>query len=291
MNRVFVRALSGFVITAAALAQAPAVAKPEFEVASVRPSSPDPADQFNLGIRFDGAMMIVHSYRLKDYVGFAYQVREFQVTGPDTLNLQFDLNAKIPENTPRKQLPAMVQTLLEDRFKLAIHRDKKEFPVYALTVLKGGPKLKAAPLDAPEPGADKNNVNVSVNVNTGGSGGRGGAVVNLGNGAYVTNAGGKVDGHKISIPQLVETLGRFVDRPIVDVTGISGTYDVTLPYGVDDLRALLRSVGVDRPIPDDALPPASLSESLKAVGLSLEARKSPLDIIVVDHIEKTPAAN
>jgi uncharacterized protein (TIGR03435 family) len=291
MNRIVVCALCGFALTAAVFAQAPTVAKPEFEVASVKPTNPSPADQFNLGIRFDGAMMIVHSFRLKDYIGFAYQVREFQVVGPETLNLQFDLNAKIPEGVPRKQLPAMVQTLLEDRFKLAIHRDKKEFPVFALTVTKGGAKLKEDPIDTPEPGVDKNNVNVSVNVDTGGAGGRGGAVVNMGNGAYATNVGGKVEGHKISIPQLIESIARFVDRPIVDQTGLTGTYDVTLPYGVEDLRAMLHNVGVDRQIPDGALPPASLFESLKLVGLSLEARKSPLDIIVVDHIEKTPAAN
>lgn len=291
MDRVFVCALSGFVITAAAFAQTPAAPKAEFEVASLKPTNPSPADQFNFGIRFDGAMMIVHSYRLRDYIAFAYRVREFQVIGADTLNLQFELNAKIPEGTPRKQLPDMVKALLEERFKLAIHRDQKEFPVYALTVAKGGAKLKESPLDAPEPGVDKNNVNVSVNVDTGGSGGRGGAMVNLGNGAYATNAGGKVELHKNSISQMIESLARFVDRPIVDQTGLTGTFDVTLPYGVDDLRALLRSVGVDRPIPDDALPPASLSESLKAVGLSLEARKSPLDIIVVDHIERTPVAN
>jgi uncharacterized protein (TIGR03435 family) len=267
--------------------------RPEFEVASLKPSNPTPENQYNLGIRFDGAMMIVHSFRLRDYIGFAYQVREFQVVGPDTLNLQFDLNAKIPEGAPRKQLPAMMETLLAERFKLAVHRDKKEFPVFALTVTKGGPQFKESPLDAPQPGADKNNVNVSVNVNTGGGpgGARGGAVINLGNGAYVTNSDGKVEGHKISIPQLVESLARFVDRPIVDMTGLTSTYDITLAYGVEDLRAMLRNVGVDRPIPDEALPGASLMESLHRAGLSLDARKAPLDIIVVDRVEKTPVAN
>jgi uncharacterized protein (TIGR03435 family) len=95
----------------------------------------------------------------------------------------------------------------------------------------------------------------------------------------------------VTIAQLLDTISHYVDRPVVDMTALTGTYDLSLAYGVEDLRGLLRRSGVDRPIPDDALPPASLSESLKAVGLTLESRKAPLDVLIIDHVEKTPSAN
>ena len=90
---------------------------------------------------------------------------------------------------------------------------------------------------------------------------------------------------------LVETLWRYVDRPVVDMTGLTGRYDLSLAYGVEELRNMLRVVHVDRQIPDNTLPPASIFDSLKAVGLTLDARKSAMDVVVVDRIEKTPVAN
>jgi len=274
------------------LAAAPALGqKPraEFEVASVKPSAPGAPDRFNIGVRIDGAFVIVKEFSLKNYIALAYGVRDFQVSGPDWLgSSKFDLNAKFPEGFKRGQLPEMVESLLADRFKLALHREKKEFAIYALVVGKGGAKLKESAPDSESDttAPDKPNVNVSAT-----GGGRGGTTVNLGKGSYISNGNGRVEAHKVTIGALLDTLSRFVDHPIVDMTGLTGKYDLSLAYGVDDLRMALRSAGVDRPLPDDALPPASIFESVKEVGLMLERRKAALDVLIIDHIEKAPVAN
>jgi uncharacterized protein (TIGR03435 family) len=216
-------------------------------------------------------------------------VRDYQITGPSWLpEAKFDISAKFPQNSEtRNQLREMVQSLLEDRFKLAARVQKKEMPVYALVVSKNGPPLKESPDTAADAsGENKDNVNVVVT-----GGGRGGATVDLGKGSYISNGNGHVEAHKVTIASLVEGLWRMVDRPIIDMTGLTGTYDFSLAYGVDDLRTMLRRLHMDRPIPDGALPPASIFDSLKAAGLTLEARKAPIDIIVIDHMEKTPSAN
>src|SRR5450432_3185791 len=74
--------------------------RPEFEVASIKPSPPLASDQVNVGVRIDGALVIIHSFSLKDYIALAYQVKDHQISGADWLsNIKFDLNAKIPEGT------------------------------------------------------------------------------------------------------------------------------------------------------------------------------------------------
>lgn len=287
--------LVAIITAAAALAQDSAASGPEFEVASIKPSAPDSANRMSFGVHIDGALIAIHSYSLKDCIMLAYDVREFQVSGPDWLDAQkFEITAKLPQGAPRKQLLQMMRSLLADRFKLAVDVQKKEFPVYALIVSKNGPKLKesAAAAEADATGEDKNNVKVNVDVNTGSpGGGRGSSVVDLGNGAFISSANGRIEAHKVTMSQLTETLWRYVDRPVVDMTALAGAYDLSLPYGVDELRNLLRVSHSDRHIPDDALPPASLFDSLKAVGLTLDPRKAPLDFVVVEHAERMPAAN
>ncbi len=237
-------------------------------------------------------MVIIHSYSLRDYIEDAYKVRDYQISGPDWLDrVKFDVNAKFPDGAPRSQLPEMMKSLLEDRFKLAAHIEKKDNAIYALVVSKSGPKLKESAVDAsPDPGGqDKNNTNVTLNA--GSSGGRGSNVVDLGHGASISSSGGRIEARKVTMADLVETLWRYVDRPVVDMTGLTGTYDLSLAYGVEELRNMLRIVHVDRQISDNALPPASIFDSLKAVGLMLDARKSAMDVVVVDRIEKTPVEN
>ena len=123
-------------LLAAAAAFGQTAARPQFEVASIRPCA-TAEDQFNLGVHIDGAMVIIRWFSLRDYIGMAYQVKDFQIVGPDWMAGQkFDIHAKIPDGATRSQLPAMMQSLLAERFKLAVHIEKKEAPVYVLSVLK-----------------------------------------------------------------------------------------------------------------------------------------------------------
>jgi uncharacterized protein (TIGR03435 family) len=270
----------------AALAQNPA-APDSLEIATIRATTPGPGEQINVGVHIDDdAMLNIHALSLKEYIALAYRVKDFQIAGPDWLaDRKFDVNAKLPVDAhgvpPPGIVEALLQGLLANRFKLDAHIEKKEFPIYALLVSKNGPALKESPRDpVGASGPDKAKIHVEVTGSL--------AMIDLGQGAYITNHDGRVVAHQATIAALIETLARFVDRTIVDMTGLTGTYDLSLAYGVEDLRHMLRALRYDRPIPDNALPPGSILESLKAAGLILEAREVPFDAVVVDHIEKTP---
>jgi uncharacterized protein (TIGR03435 family) len=229
---------------------------------------------------------------LRWYIHYAYTVKEAQVTGPDWLaSERFDVVAKLPAGSTPDQIPAMLQALLADRFKLTLHKEAKESSVYALVVAKGGAKVKESPLDPDtEDGQPKNSVDVNV------TGGDRGATINLGKGASVAFEAQRLVAKKVTMAYLADSLTRFEDRPVVDMTNLKGTYDLTLDYNLDDVRALILSTAP----PGTPLPPrqadvgettVSLVDSLQQVGLRMEPRKAPLDILVVDKMEKLPTAN
>jgi len=269
----------------AAFGQSPA-ARPEFEVASVKKSAPAVAGQVNIGVHIDSAMVRYSTLPMRSYIRMAYRVSDYQVLGPDWLATEnFDIAAKLPEGANRAQLPEMIQSLLAERFKLVLHRDKKEFPVYALVVAKNGPKLKESPPDS-SPGA---NTTVDVNVTAG----RGGGVIDMGNGSTIGYGRDRLEAKKVTLSALAVAVERLLDRPVVDMTGIAGTYDFSLEYSWDELRSLVRtSSGGATELPANPDAPGNLIfTSLAAFGLKLEPRKAPIEVLVVDRIERTPTEN
>src|SRR5262249_71580 len=121
-----------------------------FEVASIRPSPQAPPPGVAAGARIDGAQFRTTYMTLKDYIGVAYRLKLYQISGPDWIGTdRFDVAATLPEGTLPAQVSSMLQTLLEERFQLKFHRDKKEFPIYALEIEKGGLKMTETP-PAPE---------------------------------------------------------------------------------------------------------------------------------------------
>jgi uncharacterized protein (TIGR03435 family) len=116
-----------------------------FEVASIKPAQPMTMGRMMIGMNADAGMLRYTNVSLKDCIRHAYQVKEFQIEGPDWLDsTRFDIMAKLPEGASKDQIPEMLQAMLIDRFKLAVHRDTKEHAIYALVAGKGGPKLKPA---------------------------------------------------------------------------------------------------------------------------------------------------
>jgi uncharacterized protein (TIGR03435 family) len=287
------KALRGFVFTlaaaAAGFAQAPA-ARPEFEVASVKVSAPLTADgQFNIGVHIDGAMVRCNYLAMRNYLMMAYDLKDYQIVGPDWITTEhFDIVAKLPSGAKADQdLRAMIASLLTDRFHMVTHRETRDLPAYALVVGKSGLKIKELPPDSePDPNAGKVDVNVT-------GGGRGGTVVNLGNGSYISYGLNKLEAKKVNFASLMDSLSKFVDRPIVDMTELKGKYDLTLEYSVEELRSLVRASGADASrIPDlGGDPTISIFSSLEAIGLKLEPRKAPVEVIVIDRAEKVPTAN
>jgi uncharacterized protein (TIGR03435 family) len=267
----------------------------EFEVASIRPSArPSEGGSVQVGLHVDGAMIRINYLNLKDYIAMAYDLKLYQVTAPDWVGSdaeRFDISAKLPDGSKRDQVGRMLQALLEDRFQLKVHLDTKEFPVYALMVGKGGSKLKESALG--EPDAAPGTVNVAA------TGGRGGVSVNLGNGSSFGFANNQLEATKLTMTSFTDTLSRFMDRPVVDMTELSGHYDFVLKVTEEDYRAMLirsaLAAGVNLPpealrILDNASD-ESLISALEGQGLKLERRKEPLPVLVVDHMEKTPSSN
>src|SRR5437667_6809863 len=127
--------------------QTPAKPKPAFEVASIKASAPLStliAQRVRFGMTISGARFDCRM-SLNDLIAAAYRIKTDQIAGPEWLTSQrFEIHATIPEDTSKDQVPEMIQTLLEERFKLKAHRENKEQQVYALVVSKEGPKLMNA---------------------------------------------------------------------------------------------------------------------------------------------------
>ncbi len=299
---------------------------PKFEVASVKAAPPlDPqkilSGQQRLGTRMDAARVEMDGLPLSEVINTAFRVKAYQVTAPNWLGSglnspRFDIHATLPAGGTTDQVPEMLQSLLVERFMLAYHRENKEQSVFALIVAKGGSKLvESKPDPAPDTGAP-----AARPAGQAASGliGRGGPPVQInsnGRGAFTINGGGTgpmrmsmtpdgtmhIDTEKLSMAQLVDTLTRLLDRPVVDQTGLKGNYKVSLDLAREDMMNAARAVGV-------ALPPGALGalaggaglpaasdpsgtsifNSIERMGLKLETRKVPVEQIVIDHLERTP---
>lgn len=313
------------VLLAASLsAQAPLT----FEVASVKPAGAlDPmaiqSGKMRVGMKIDGAMVDIASFSLTDLIRTAYEVKDFQISGPDwlgsTMSAQrFNVQAKIPDGATKEQVPQMLQALLADRFKLVVHRESKEHNVYALIVGKGGSKLKEAdpepavpPVDpeAPPPEPKKGETVMGqgasqVRISGSMEGGKGVTIKGGPMGQmHMTMSDGRMhmEADRASMATLVETLTRFVDRPVVDMTGLKGSYHVAIDLSMEDLKNAAKAAGMGammgaaeggKPAAEASEPAgSSIFTSVQQMGLKLEPRKAPLDVIVVDHLEKSPTEN
>jgi uncharacterized protein (TIGR03435 family) len=240
-------------------------ASPVFEVATIKPSQPGRPGK---GIRVQpGRHFSTLNTSLSDLISFSYGVHAHQITGgPDWLETdKYDLTAQPDgEGEPNdKQWKIMLQKLLADRFKLTFHRDKKELTVYAIVVGKTGPKLTKSE-------GDPNGLP--------GLGFRGlGALV--ARNATMTDFAGVMQ-------------GAVLDRPVVDQTELPGRYNFKLDWTPDENQ--FGGLGMRPPVPADNAAPAANPDLFTAIqeqlGLRLKPAKEPVDVLVIDHVEK-PSAN
>jgi uncharacterized protein (TIGR03435 family) len=284
---------TSFLIFLASFLPGAALAQPAFEVASIKPSN-QTAGEVNAGFHIDGSQVRVGAMSFKDYIGMAYRLRAYQIQGPDWMAEQrFDLAATLPTGSTTAQFPEMMQALLAERFNLKLHHDKKEFPVYVLEVGKTPLKLQASKPDPNEDAKAKGTADIA------GSGSSQGVSVNLGQGSSYTFSNNRFEATKLTMFQFAGNLERFVDRPIVDMTGLDGRYDFGLDLTEEDYRIMLIRAGVNSGVvlPPAALrllengSPVSLFDALQKLGLKLDARKAPLDVVVIDEARKTPTEN
>jgi uncharacterized protein (TIGR03435 family) len=280
----------------AAFAQ-PVPPKIAFEVASIKPAQPMTMGRVRIGMNVDGGMLRYTGVTLKDCVRTAYRVKEFQVEGPDWIGSErFDIVAKLPAGASRDQVPEMLQSLLAERFKLELHRATKEHAIYALVAGKGGPKLKPAETIATETTMDPPAKPAS---GSGAAGPPRGAMM-----MQVDPAGAHLKAPSATLTNLAEMLSRFSERPVVDMTGIPGQYDFDLVFAPENMRGMpgLRNAppppaGESGHPPSGVLPEetpekaGSIYDSVHRYGLKLEPRRAPMEMLIIDHIEKTPTEN
>ena len=294
-----------------AQSQAGASAAPQsFEVASIKPSPPQNGPGMFVRIGSSpGGRWTAEGITLSMLIQQAYDVKDYQISGaPGWMNTErYDIVAKadVPQPT-REQLRVLLQSLLAERCKLQIHRETKELPIYELVVGKGGHKLH---LSETQPTTDPQPPDPSKPVQAGAvAGGSTGGFVSVGPGGKGVNDGtpvksgsmmrmgrGQLNAQMAPVSSIAAMLSQQLGRPVVDKTGIKGNYDFTLQWTPDETQRGMGLGGMEKPATDSPMPadtsgPSVFTAVQEQLGLKLEAAKGPVEILVIDHIER-PSGN
>jgi uncharacterized protein (TIGR03435 family) len=247
--------------------------QPRFEAASVK--------RMDRGIIHNSLGLGTVTLRgdpLKVILMEAFKVKAYQIVGPSWLDEDcFDIVAKMPEGATSDQIPAMLQALLVEKFKLAAHKEARPRPVFALVVDKGGPKFKEADLNFKRMGLRPGEVMFRAAPNTQGFKGA------------------------MTMAKLAQFLSGRLDRPVQDFTGLKGTYDIDLSWVPDPTidrspsptsytaaQAASGDMSLDLP----AAPTATLFTAIRdLLGLKLERRNEPVEMLMIEHVERVPIEN
>jgi uncharacterized protein (TIGR03435 family) len=256
------------------LSQTPSALKPSFEVASIRPA--DPGQRGSRAQIQPGGRVVISGVPVRQLIVLAYRVQDFQINGgPGWMGTDpWDIEARAAEgsfspptappdpNTP-DPMSLRLQSLLEDRFQLKTHHETKELPVFEMSISKGGSKIKlsedqtfpgqgGSPPPPPPPGTVAR------------------GSIRRGPGSLAASA--------VPTSSLAWTLSQLLGRPVVDKTGLQGLYDAQLQWTPDQAP------------PADSNGPSIFKALQEQLGLKLDSAKGPVDVLVVDSVQK-PTAN
>ncbi len=268
-------------------AQAQAVAQPpSFEVASIKPVAttvtgrhlcfPESPVRYRCtGVTV--SMIVMQAYGLKSY----------QFTPYDSLSTQYDVDATGPEGSTPEQMNFMLRSLLAERFKMTSHFEKREMPVYELTVATGGPKLKEPsprtseaqrprvredqlardadgfPIRPPQPG--------SMGIDR-------------------ANGLGRIVGCARSLSPLVDYLSQRFQIPVIDSTGLASENDYALTFSLASVNEGLLAAAPGATSAPEGSGPTIFAALERQLGLTLRKTKGMIDVFVIDHVEK-PTGN
>jgi len=316
--------VSGLAILACCAALAQEAGGPTFVVASIKPAAPMEPGRMMVGMRGgpgtqDPGQINVTNMSIRDLMTSAFNVKTYQITGPAFIDSQrFDIVAKIPAGASKDDANVMMQNLLKERFGLKLHHETKEMAMFALVIAKNGPKLKES-VEDPSPGPEgaEGPPGLPPPPKIGKDGmpelppgmRRQGILMMMIPGRL------RMIGTKTTISRLVDTLARQYDKPVVDQTGLTKTYDFTLDFAPEGggMRgmpmpppgamgpppgggggggeagggAVMRTP--DTPAGGEAAPIGTAIQ--EQLGLKLEPKKGPVDLLVIDHVEKAPSDN
>ena len=225
----------------------------QFDVASIRIHQTEPEAIDRQRMDSVPGSVTFQKVNLRDCIQWAYEVKDYQIEGPTSLaSEKYDIRAKAGEPVPMPVLRKMIQNLLESRFHMQFHRETREMPIYELLTAKGGPKLHKA-----EPGGNTD--------------------MRAGNGSFQFRS--------MSMQQFAEGLAGLsaVARPVLDRTGISGSFDFNIQFGspLEMKMAMNGSEGS----------PSIFTLMQEQLGLQLKAGRGPVELFVVDAVDKAPLEN
>jgi uncharacterized protein (TIGR03435 family) len=255
MNRILeIKLVFVCVLAIESFAAGAAAQKPAFEVATIKPSKESVKFEHDGKTTFSGDTLVMQDVSVNTCIKLAYHVQDRQIAGPDWLTSDhFDVTAKSDSPVDEDTMKQMLQTLLADRFALRFHREPREMKAIILTAASGGAKLKPAAAPDAKP--------------------------------FRENTANSTIAKSMPIGEFADFISGPLEIPIVDRTGLTGKYDFVLdftPYLPDPGK------NMDGTRPDTtAILKAALNDEL---GLKMTAEKAPIDVLVVDHVEK-PSEN
>lgn len=229
-----------------------------FEVASIRVHRDPPRV---IGISSSGPRLRADAEMLFGLLMYAYNLKNYEIADSPAFavvgDTYYDILAKAEGDDARtpREFRQMLQALLADRFKLKVHREMREMPVYALVLGKNGPKFKESAPDAQPSGQHI---------------------------VYYRNQIMKLS--KATMESVARELDVYVDRPVVDSTGLTGAYDIWM----EATPAFRLNRNPDQP--GDSGDITAFTAVQEQLGLKLEPRKAKIEVLVVDHVEK-PSEN
>jgi uncharacterized protein (TIGR03435 family) len=256
-----------------------------YEVASIKP---DKSGNGMVRIANTPEGFTANNVSVQMLIRVAYGVEENQIQGLNMLvSENYDVEAKMEKSVADdlqkldqdqrvEERRHMLQALLADRFKLTIHRETKELPIYALVVAKNGPKLQEAKPGDTYPNGFR------------GPGGRGGR-------GMMMMGRGELTGQGLHVADLARQLSQQLGRTVVDKTALTGLYDFTLKWTPDNQMAMPGGPGdggrgSDSGASADTSGPSIFTAIQEQLGLKLESQKGPVEVLVIDHVEK-PSEN
>jgi uncharacterized protein (TIGR03435 family) len=243
----------------------PAAPRPEFEVASIKLNKS--GDSRLMVLPVNGGRFTARNVLLQYLVTSAYGIKNFQLSGapPWLLSEHYDIEAKAPGDPSFDAMLAMFQTLFEDRLQLKFHHETKELPVYSLVVSKPG-KLRES-----DGVCDQQGQLAAAP-------------------CRFMILHGHLGSHKATVSQLVDALSRVTDRVVLDKSNLARVYDINLDYSPDELQAFTAGTNLPPPPSIDPNVPSLFTALQEQLGLKLESGKGPVEILVIDHIER-PSEN
>ena len=270
-------------------AQPPQLARPEFEVASIRIAAP--TSQTDHGAVTHGGpgtpdpgRILYRSFNLRELILRAYQIPTYRLIIPDSFaEKRFDVVANLNAGTTQEQLDLMLQNLLADRFGLRFHRRPTAFDTYKIVVAKGGAKLKPTTFTTEE--IEKNVIRREPDGMFLMPGRLSGGPLN-GTTTYALGGG------NLGMSDLARDLEIYLRLPVADATGLPGKYDIKFTASMPQLGRPSIARAPQSPAGEVSEPAPDIFQALeKQLGLKMEKSRELLDVIVVDSAQSVPTEN